>query len=273
ESFKAYARAMPNNCVFLVDTYDSLEGVRNACRVGKWLRDEGYEMVGIRLDSGDLAYLSKKARDIMDEEGFPDAAIVASNDLDEHTIHSLKDQDAKIALWGVGTRLATAHDDPAMGGVYKLSAVREPGSEWEYRLKLSEQRIKTTNPGILQVRRFCEERDDGNTEFIADMIYHLDHVPDKESTMIDPLDATRKKHFEADKKCEDLLKPIFEKGKLVYEKPSLDDIRDRASAQLASFHEGVKRFSNPHEYPVGLEKQLNDMKTRLMEEAREEIES
>ncbi|MFP5504089.1 MAG: nicotinate phosphoribosyltransferase, partial [Candidatus Sericytochromatia bacterium] len=156
-AFQAYAEAMPNNCVFLVDTYDTLEGVRNACKVGRWLRDRGHKLAGVRLDSGDLAYLSIEARKILDEEGFPEATIVASNDLNELIIESLKHQGAKISVWGVGTQLATAFDQPALGGVYKLSALRAPGEDWKYKLKLSEQAIKISNPGILQVRRFHSE--------------------------------------------------------------------------------------------------------------------
>ena len=123
EAFAAYAEAMPNNCIFLVDTYDSLAGIRNAVAIGKRLRETGHEMIGIRLDSGDLAYLSIEARKILDENEFPTAVIVASNDLDEHIITSLKRQGAKIMVWGVGTKLVTGYDQPALGGVYKLSAI------------------------------------------------------------------------------------------------------------------------------------------------------
>ena len=132
ESFDAYARAQPNNCIFLVDTYDSIEGVRNAIDAGRRLRERGHEMVGIRLDSGDLAYLSIEARRMLDDAGFANAQIVASNDLDEHMIASLKEQGARIDLWGVGTRLVTGGEQAALGGVYKLGAVREPGGEWRH---------------------------------------------------------------------------------------------------------------------------------------------
>ena len=130
ESFESYAKAMPNNCVFLVDTYDTLEGVTRAAEVGKQLRKRGFEMVGIRLDSGDLAELSIGARKILDEAGFPQAAIVASNDLDEFSIAHLKEQGATISVWGVGTKMATAYDQPALGGVYKLAAIRPAGADW-----------------------------------------------------------------------------------------------------------------------------------------------
>ena len=157
EAFRAYAQAMPNNCVFLIDTYDTLQGVRNAVAVAKELRTKGHEMIGVRLDSGDLAWLSIEARRILDEAGFPKALILASNDLDENIITSLKDQGATIAVWGVGTRLVTAYDEPALGGVYKLSAIRSNGSAWQYKVKLSEQAVKISNPGVLQVRRFYHD--------------------------------------------------------------------------------------------------------------------
>ncbi len=157
EAFAAYAQAMPNNCVFLVDTYDTLEGVRNAIRIGNVLRDSGHRMVGIRLDSGDLAQLSVDARKLLDEAGFTDASIVASNDLDEKLIESLKHQGAKISIWGVGTKLVTAYDQPALGGVYKLGAIQDSDGRWVPKIKLSEQLIKTSTPGILQVRRYFHQ--------------------------------------------------------------------------------------------------------------------
>src|SRR3954471_19248241 len=208
EAFEAYARAMPNNCVFLVDTYDTLEGVRHAVEVGKRLRAHGHEMAGIRLDSGDLAYLSIEARKILDAGGFPRAQIVASNDLDEHIIASLKQQGATINVWGVGTKLATAYDQPALGGVYKLSAVRETGGPWEYKVKLSEQAIKVSNPGILQVSRFTR-----NGEFIGDMIYNESAPPPVTRVIVDPNNTTRRKAMPADAAREDLLVPIFRGGK------------------------------------------------------------
>lgn len=264
ESFEAYAEAMPNNCVFLVDTYDTLEGVRNAVAVGRRLRRDGYKMVGVRLDSGDLAYLSKEARKILDEAGFEDTAIVASNDLDERLIQSLKDQGAAIGVWGVGTRLATAHDDPALGGVYKLTAIRDGGGEWQYRLKVSEQQVKNTTPGVLQVRRFRE-----GGQYAADMIYDEGSDVSGEVTIVDPLDMTRRRRIAAGTEHEDLLVPVFRQGRAAYECPPLGETRRRAQAQLAGFHEGIRRFDHPHAYPVGLEEGLHELKTRLILEARE----
>lgn len=263
EAFETYAEAMPNNCVFLVDTFNSLEGVRRAVAVGRKLRERGHEMVGVRLDSGDLAYLSKETRKILDEAGFPKAVIVASNELDENLVASLKEQGAKIDFWGVGTRLVTAHDDPALGGVYKLSAVREPGGPWEHRVKLSEQAAKTTNPGLQQVRRFSS-----GGEFIGDLIYdQLEGIPD-EPVMVDPLDLTRRKVMHKGTSWEDLLVPIFRQGRRVYDPPPLTDVRRRVRDQLAGFHQGIKRFTNPHQYPVGMELGYFDLKTRLILEAR-----
>jgi nicotinate phosphoribosyltransferase len=263
ESFRTYAEVMPNNCVFLVDTYDTLEGVRKAVTVGKELRAKGHEMVGIRLDSGDLAYLSIEARKILDAGGFPDAKVVASNDLDEHVIRSLKDQGATIAVWGVGTKLATAYDQPALGGVYKLAAIRDPGEAWTYKVKLSEQAIKISNPGIQQVRRFCL---DG--EFIGDAIFEEDRPPEGPCVIVDQMDMTRRKRFSSEAEHVDLLVPVHRGGKICYQPPPLAEVRKHAKAQLELFHGGVKRFLNPHQYPVGLEKSLFDLKTRLILEAR-----
>ncbi|MDE3067155.1 MAG: nicotinate phosphoribosyltransferase [Verrucomicrobiota bacterium] len=265
EAFRAYAEATPNNCIFLVDTYETLEGVRRAVEVGRWLRDRGHEMAGIRLDSGDLAWLSIEARKILDDAGFPNAVIVASNELDEHIIASLKDQGARINVWGVGTKLVTAYDQPALGGVYKLGAVRRRDGRWHYKVKLSEQTAKISTPGIHQVRRFRSGR-----EFIADAIYDVEQGAPEQFTMVDPWDPTRRKHVAPGTAFEDLLIPVFKKGRPVYQSPPLHEIRRRTQSQLAMFHPGVKRFINPHQYPVGLESGLYDLKTELILRARGE---
>jgi nicotinate phosphoribosyltransferase len=271
EAFEAYARAMPNNCVFLVDTYDTLQGVRHAVQVGKKLRATGHEMIGVRLDSGDLAYLSIEARRILDAGGFPRAQILASNDLDEHTIASLKQQGATIGVWGVGTRLVTAYDQPALGGVYKLSALREADGDraaWQYKIKLSEQIAKVSNPGILQVRRFGTPGD-----FAGDAIYDTQLGPATDAagacTFVDPMDLTRRKTIPPGTPHEDLLVPVFRRGERVYDPPTLEMVRRRAADQLSGFHGGVKRFMNPHQYPVGLEMRLSELKTQLVLRARE----
>jgi nicotinate phosphoribosyltransferase len=262
-SFQAYAEAMPNNCVFLVDTYDTLAGVRHAIEVGRWLRSRGHELAGIRLDSGDLAYLSTAARKLLDDSGFHRSAIVASNDLDEHLIASLKEQGAAIGMWGVGTKLVTAFDQPALGGVYKLSALRSPGEAWSYRLKLSEQSTKISTPGTLQVRRFS-----AGGECVGDMIYDEQLGAGGEATLVDPRDANRRKKISAGTPHDDLLVPIFRQGRLVYDLPPLAAIRDRADVELQRFSAGIRRFVNPHEYPVGLEPRLFELKNQLVRKAR-----
>lgn len=268
QAFEAYARALGHNCVFLVDTYDTLQGVRLAIEVGKSLRQNGHELLGVRLDSGDLAYLSVEARKLLDEAGFPNARIFASNDLDEHTIASLKEQGAAIAVWAVGTRLVTGHDDPALGGVYKLSAIRKPGEPWRYRVKISEQVAKTSTPGILQVRRFQS----GST-FMADAVFDQERGwPAKEpAVIVDPLDLTRQRRLPHDATSTDLLLPVMRGGRPTYETPPLADVRARAASQIASLPSGVKRFLNPHQYPVGLERSLYELKTKLILEARHNV--
>jgi len=262
-AFQAYAEAMPNNCIFLVDTYDTLTGVRRAIEVGQRLRAQGHALAGIRLDSGDLAYLSIEARKLLDAAGFPDAVIVGSNDLDEHLITSLKQQRAAINVWGVGTKLATAYDQPALGGVYKLTALRQPNGTWTPKIKLSEQTAKVTNPGFLQVRRFRSQ-----TEFIGDAIYDESQPVPKEFVIVDPIDATRRKHFPSGSSSEDLLLPVLRQGELVNDLPSLEAIRARAQQQLSMLHAGIKRFENPHQYPAGLELTLHELKTNLILQAR-----
>ncbi|HEY9869464.1 MAG TPA: nicotinate phosphoribosyltransferase [Candidatus Obscuribacterales bacterium] len=259
EAFRAYAEAMPNNSVFLVDTYDTIEGVKHAIEAGRWLKDNGHRLLGIRLDSGDLAYLSIEARRLLDQAGFRQAAIIASNDLDEHIISSLHDQGAQIGVWGVGTKLVTGYDQPALGGVYKLTAVRRPGEAWQHKIKLSEQAVKINNPGILQVNRFMR---DGL--FVGDVIFDEQNPPKGPVVMVDPLDMTRRRRFDDSDHCTELLRPIFRSGNLVYQLPSLDETRSYAQTQLDGFHASIKRLLNPHEYPVGLEVRLHELKTKLI---------
>lgn len=264
-AFEAYAHAMPNNAVFLVDTYDTLQGVRHAAEVGQKLREQGHELVGIRLDSGDLAYFSIEARRILDEAGFPKAAIFASNDLDETIISSLKQEGAKIGVWAVGTKLATAYDNPALGGVYKLSAVRGPAGEWQHKIKFSEQTAKTSIPGILQIRRF--RGPDGF--FAGDAIYDTTLGISGPYSLVDPTDVARHKTIEAGAPGEDLLVPVFRGGKPVYPCPSLPDVQRRTKQQLDSLHPGIKRFVNPHRYPAGLEGRLHQLRFDMIAHAKQ----
>ncbi len=262
-AFEAYGQAMPNNCIFLVDTFDTLAGIRHAVEAGRRLREQGHRLLGIRLDSGDLAYLSAQARKLLDEAGFTDAVILVSNDLDEQLIASLKQQGAPIGVWAVGTRLVTAFDQPALGGVYKLSAIRRPGEAWTYRLKLSEQTIKVSTPGVLQVRRFLL---DG--QYAGDMIYDESQGPLASATLVDPQDGNRQKQLPPEATFADLLVPVVRGGRPVYNPPPPAEARQHAASELARLSPSVKRVLNPHEYPVGLEPALFALKTRLIRAAR-----
>lgn len=246
DAFESYAEAMPNNCVFLVDTYDTIEGVRNAISVGNRLREKGYQMVGVRLDSGDLAELSIEARQLLDDAGFEDAVIIASNDLDEHEIQRLKTDGATIAVWGVGTNLITARDQPALGGVYKLGAIQDEGGDWQPRIKLSEQPIKTSNPGIQQVRRYCQ-----NEKMTSDVLF---------SELIGPPETPNSEH-------EDLLQPVMRSGNLSAAIPSLTEIQARLKQQLERMPDDVRRLNHGSEYPLQLEPRLAKQKADMIESA------
>lgn len=263
----SYAQAMPNNCVFLVDTYDTLEGVRNSVKVGQRLRARGHEMVGIRLDSGDLAYLSIEARKILDAGGFPDAAIMASNDLDEHIIESLKAQGATIAVWGVGTRLATAYDQPALGGVYKLGAMQDERGQWQGKIKLSEQAAKITIPGVLLVRRF----EQGDTP-AGDMIYDETRGIDSREVIVDVKDANRRKRMPPGAVGRDLLVPVIRGGELVGPfaagEETIAVARQRTQEELNRLHPSIRRLLHPHEHPVGIDVGLHEQRDRMIRELR-----
>lgn len=261
EAFKAYADAFPEKCIFLVDTYDTVNGIRNAIEVGKILREKGKEMLGIRIDSGDLAYFSNIAREMLDEAGFPEAKVVASNDLDEHIITSLKIQEASISVWGVGTKLVTAYDQPALGAVYKLAAIKNEAGTWEPKVKVSQQSIKINIPGEHQVSRFVR-----NGRAVADMIFLQENVDNRSSVIIiDPIDSTKRKRLNLEDLEEfKLLKPIFEAGQQVYVCPSIEAIKQNTKENLQCFDKTHKRLTNPHVYPVGLEENLYQLRTDLV---------
>ncbi len=268
DAFQEYARVMPGNCVFLVDTFNTLEGIEKAINVGKRLRENGHELLGIRLDSGDLAYLSIQGRRMLDEAGFTEAKVVASNELDETVITELKRQGAKIDIWGVGTNLITAKDQPALDGVYKLSALKDDAGKWQYKLKLSEQILKVSNPGILQVKRFYSAK-----ENVADVIYDTQLGIKDSPTIVDPLDPTKERVIPKNLQSKDLLVPIFRAGRRVYEKPELSAIREHTQEELKRFPVGVKRFLNPHQYVVGMEKGLFDQKFGLIKTIRSKMQT
>ncbi|MEO0325663.1 MAG: nicotinate phosphoribosyltransferase [Myxococcota bacterium] len=251
-AFRAYADAFPEGAIFLVDTYDTLTGVRTAIEVAREMRARGQALRGIRLDSGDLAALSKQARRLLDDAGFEDVAIVASNDLDEYRIAALKRQGAKITTWGVGTRLVTAYDQPALGGVYKQGAVFE-GGRWEPRMKLSETPAKNSIPGRLSLRRYV----DGAGRWVADALVDRGDVPVDADlpgpTLVDPEDAARTFTLPGDATFTELLVPVLEGGRRVRAPESLRDIRARSLAAHAAMPSAVARNEGASRHFVGLE--------------------
>lgn len=259
KAFEAYASIMPHNCVLLVDTYNTLEGVKNAIKIGEKLRTEGADLIAIRLDSGDMADLSIKARKLLDDAGFEDTGIMASNTLDEYVIRDLKLKGAKISSWGVGTHLATAYDHPALDGVYKLSALQGKDGHWQYKLKLSEQNVKISTPGRHQIRRFfCNE------QYVMDVIYDLTLGMDDTPEVMLLTDPTQHKRLDDYDACVDLLKPILRGGQLIQEEESIHDIRKRAITEANHFY----RMQEEKEYPIGLEKKLYELKQSLITEIR-----
>lgn len=267
-AFKYYAELYPDNCTLLVDTYDTLKsGVPNAIRVFKELRDEGLHprKIGIRLDSGDLAYLSKKARAMLDDAGFPEAIISASSDLDENLIQSLKLQGAPITSWGVGTKLITSSDCPAFGGVYKLAAAKHQGEkDFTAKIKISENPAKVTNPGNKTVYRIYDKT---TGKIRADLICLTDEVySSKEDLVIfDPI-ATWKKStiIGGTYTLRELLVPVFLKGQCVYENPSAMEIRDYCTGELNTLWDETRRLVNPQNVYVDLSKPLYDLKNQLL---------
>jgi len=262
-AFRAYADAFPDTCLLLVDTYNTLNsGIPNAITVFRELRAKGYEPMGIRLDSGDLAYLSKKARAMLDEAGFPNAQIVASNNLDEELIWDLKAQGARIDTFGVGTSLITSSGCPALGGVYKMSA-EEVDGKMVPKIKISENPEKITNPGYKKVVRIYN----GGNKAIADLIMLEGEVIDtsKPLTIFDPVDTWKRMTLK-NYKIKELLVPIFINGECVYETPNLMDIQAYAASEMDTLWDEYKRLKNPHVYKVDLSQKLYDLKQRLLKE-------
>ncbi|MGB3801093.1 MAG: nicotinate phosphoribosyltransferase [Lewinella sp.] len=247
-SFEAYAEALPANCIFLVDTYDTLEGTRNAIRVGQQLRQRGHEMNGIRLDSGDLGELSIEARKLLDEAGFPDAGIVASDSLDEYAIKELKAEGARINIWGIGTRLATGHDQAALGGVYKLSAIQDERGQWISKVKRSETADKSSNPGKLGIRRFSKDGCPTGSQLFNELSGEPGNAVIQD----------RKQHQLQGEESR-VLRSVFEGGKRVYDVPDLPT--SRAAAQ-----KNWSRWSaiNWRQFHYGLSPELAAEKEHLL---------
>ena len=264
EAFRKYAELFPSSCLLLVDTYDTLHsGVPNAITVFRELRARGYEPKGIRLDSGDLAYLSREARKMLDEAGFPNTIICASGDLDENLIRDLKLQGAAIDTWGVGTKLITSEDCPSLGGVYKLSAELEDG-KFVPKIKISENPVKITNPGLKCLYRIYDK--DGMA--VADLIALDQEVYDtsKPLTIYDPVN-TWKSMTLTDYTMKKLQVPLFKNGERVYDSPSLSDIQKHCREDLATFWDQYKRLLNPHVYKVDLSDSLWMLKNSMLQAA------
>ena len=276
-AFKTYADLYPNACILLVDTYDTLRsGVPNAIRVFKEMREAGIELkgYGIRLDSGDLAYFSKKARKMLDDAGFEDAIISASSDLDEYLIDSLKTQGAAITSWGVGTNLITAKDNPAFGGVYKLAAVKNPETgEFVPKIKLSENTAKVTNPGNKTVYRIYSK---STGKIKADLICLADEKlnPDETMVVFDPVDTWKKtKILGGTYEVRELLVPVIKEGKRVYTSPSVMELRAICQQEQSTLWDESRRFSNPQKVYVDLSPKLYQVKKELIEEmSRKDLE-
>jgi len=304
EAFRAYVKTSANNAVLLVDTYDTLQGVRNAIIVAHEMEARGEKLLGIRIDSGDLAWLSRQARTMLDEAGLEHVCIVASNALDEYTVSSLKEQGAKVDIWGIGTQMVTGGEHSALDGVYKMTAIKDADGVWQPRMKISDQIAKATLPGVHGLRRYYDEAGMMNGDMVYDCM--ADSGADEvgaayrtegyavlkqssaspaelravtplgtlsapaDTAMVDPADVTRTKRFAEGALCEEMLVPIMRSGEVIYEIPALDEVRARLTRDMARLDDTHKRFLRPHVYPVGIEQSLNDARLALMRELRGE---
>ena len=253
-AFRKYAEYFPDNTVLLVDTYNIKQGIANAIKVGLELKEAGHSLQGVRIDSGDLDYWSEYARKELDKAGLTEAGVVLSNDLDEYLIAALLDEGTPVASFGVGTKLACAYDQPSLGGVYKLSALKKTeASAWEGYMKLSESKTKRTIPGILGLRRFYDEQG----KYMGDMIYDTERPPAEDQVIVDPMDSVRNKDLSSFKHFE-MLEPLLVKGESVIE-PGSDlakKAQEQATESLSHLDSRNKRIANPHTYPVGIERSL-----------------
>ncbi len=268
-AFKYYAELYPDNCTLLVDTYDTLKsGVPNAIRVFREFKEAGkpFKKYGIRLDSGDLAYLSKQARIMLDEAGFPDAAICASNDLDEYLLHDLKIQGAAINSWGVGTNLITSKDCPSFGGVYKLAAIQNAAGEFVPKIKVSENTEKITNPGNKTIFRIYDK---STGKIKADLICFADEVYDTSENLLlfDPIDTWKKTKLAGGSySMRELLVPIFRNGECLYQSPSVMEIARYCKEEKNTLWDETKRLFYPHRVYVDLSQKLYDEKISLLDQ-------
>ncbi|MFB0508426.1 MAG: nicotinate phosphoribosyltransferase [Thermodesulfobacteriota bacterium] len=263
EAFRTYAKVYPQNCLLLVDTYNTLRsGVPNAIKVGRELRDNGKgQLIGIRLDSGDLAYLSRQSRRMLDENGFDQTKIIASSDLDEWLVESLKKQEAKIDIWGVGTRLVTSYSCPALGGVYKLTAITENG-KMAPKIKRSDNPEKITNPGVKRLVRYHDE----TGMMRGDVLFLEDESPDPDepTRAFHPVFPHIYKTYPSNFERQELFFPVFINGKRVYDTPPLGEIQENTKRNLDRLGSEFKRFQNPHVYHLSLSEKLFRVKQELL---------
>lgn len=261
KAFQSYAAVMPHNSVLLVDTYNTIEGIKHAIETGKELRKQGADLAAIRLDSGDMADLSIKARKLLDDAGFTETSIMSSNSLDEYVVKALKEKGAKVNSWGVGTNLVTAYDQPALDGVYKMTALQNEAGNWDYKIKLSEDEVKISNPGRLQTRRFYNKG-----QYVADVIYDVDKgiMSKPEITLLEH--GTKTITIDNYDDAKDLMQPLFDKGKLLHKPHSIHDIRSAAMENFKSF----SIYKDKSQYDVGLEKQVHELKRELMAKHRKD---
>lgn len=270
-AFRTYAKYYPNACILLVDTYDTLRsGVPHAIQVFQEMRDAGIPLTryGIRLDSGDLAYLSKKAKKMLDAAGFTDAIISASSDLDEMLISSLKQQGAAINSWGVGTKMITSADWSSFGGVYKLAAIRGEDGSYEPKIKISENTAKVTNPGNKVIYRVY---DNSTGKMVADLLALADEVYDTNEPLVlfDPIDTWKRTELAPNSyTIRSLLVPVFENGTCVYECPDVMTLQANFRQELDTLWDETKRLTNPHEVYIDLSQKLYDLKTSLLAKAQ-----
>ncbi len=267
EAFRKFVEIYPENSILLVDTFDTLRsGVPNAIKVGLEMKKRGQKLLGIRLDSGDLAFLSIEVRRMLDEAGLVDTKIVCSSELDENIIHDLKIQGAKIDIYGVGTKLVSADGEPALSGVFKMSAIRKPGGQWRMKLKKSEGLKKATLPGIKQVWRLYDVEGD----MMADLVDFENKPPDFSSGLwgFHPRLETEKMFYDGISKAEKILMPVFANGQIAADLPALPRIRERVQNQLSALHPTMRRLLNPHIYKVSLGAELNKVTRKLREEAQ-----
>jgi len=262
-AFRAYAEVFPDSSVLLVDTYDTLEsGIPNAIIVAGELRDTGHRLAGVRLDSGDLSYLSREARRMLDEAGFPYVKILASNELDEYIIRSIQENGGRVDIYGVGTRLATCQGEGggALGGVYKLVRFGDTP-----KLKVTSDISKSTIPDRKRLLRAVGA--DG--KFLMDIMCRLDEDLEPGDVVFDPTNPARNKPIPAGARLVDVRSVVMEDGVISAPLPSLDELADRCREQLSRLPEGVLRLDNPHRYKVSVSRRLNDLRTQLIDEVRQ----